>query len=87
MNSERNETGIGVTGYLYVHIEGSRRGLFYQTMMTFEQNKTIVELYFVDKGHLVFFIPKFHCELNPIERVCGQTKRYTPSYTNFTLPG
>lgn len=32
-------------------------------------------------------IPKFHCELNPIERVWGQAKRHTRAYTNFTLPG
>lgn len=33
------------------------------------------------------FIPKFHCELNPIECVWGQAKRYTGSHTNFTLTG
>jgi hypothetical protein len=32
-------------------------------------------------------IPKFHCELNPIERVWGQAKRYSCAYINFTLPG
>ena len=32
-------------------------------------------------------IPKFHCELNPIERVWGQAKRYSRAYTNFTMPG
>ena len=32
------------------------------------------------------FIPKFHCELNPIERVWGQAKVYSRMYTNFTLP-
>ena len=33
------------------------------------------------------FIPKFHCEMNPIERVWGQAKRYTRAHTNFTIAG
>ena len=32
-----------------------------------------------------FFLPKFHCELNPIERVWGQSKRYCRAHTNFSL--
>ena len=38
----------------------------------FVKEKTLVEHYLTDRGHTVFFIPKFHCELNPIERVWGQ---------------
>ena len=53
----------------------------------FRTEKTIVEHYFTDRGHHVHFIPKFHCEMNPIERVWGQAKRYTRTYTNFTFPG
>ena len=37
------------------------------------------------RGLQCFFLPKFHCELNPIERVWGQSKRYCRAYTNFTL--
>lgn len=33
----------------------------------------------------MFFLPKFHCELNPIEQVWGQLKHYCRTYTNFTL--
>jgi hypothetical protein len=36
-------------------------------------------------GYTVFFIPKFHCEFNPIERVWGQAKAYCKKYTNFTI--
>ena len=53
----------------------------------FRVEKTIIEHFLSSCGHQVHFIPKFHCELNPIERVWGQAKRYTRSYTNFTLPG
>ena len=31
-------------------------------------------------------LPKFHCELNPIERCWGQAKLYTKAHTNYTLP-
>ena len=53
----------------------------------FKSEKTIVETYFISRRQAVHFIPKFHCEMNPIERVWGQAKRYTRMYTNFTLPG
>lgn len=50
----------------------------------FKEEKTIVEHYLLDLGK-VYFIPKFHCEFNPIERVWGQDKVYTRKYTNFTF--
>ena len=53
----------------------------------FRDENTVVERFFLDRGDKVHFIPKFHCEMNPIERVWGQAKRYTCTYTNFTLPG
>ena len=30
-----------------------------------------------ERGHCAIFLPKFHCELNPIERVWGEAKRYS----------
>ena len=48
----------------------------------FASEPTIVEK---GRGQQVFFIPKFHCELNPIERVRAQVKIYYRGYTNFTL--
>ena len=48
--------------------------------------KTVVENYLIGRGHKVLFVPKFHCELNPIERVWGQAKVYTCTHTNYTLP-
>ena len=29
-------------------------------------------------GHICLFLPKFHCELNPIEMLWGYVKRYIP---------
>lgn len=37
------------------------------------------------EGLKAIFLPKFHCELNPIERVWGQAKKYSRAYTNFTF--
>ena len=51
----------------------------------FRTEKTIVKHFLTDRGHLLYFIPKFHCELNPIERVWGQAKVYIRKYTNFTI--
>ena len=50
-----------------------------------KNEKTIIESFLTDKGHVALFLPKFHCELNPIERVWGEAKRYSRTYTNFTL--
>ena len=49
----------------------------------FRTEKTLVEHFLTNRGHKVFLIPKFHCELNPIERVWGQAKKFTRSHTNF----
>ena len=38
------------------------------------------------QGHVAFFLPKFHPEMNPIERVWAQAKRYTKAYCKYTLP-
>ncbi len=37
---------------------------------------SMIERFLVEeRGHVMYMIPKFHCELNPIERVCAQAKR------------
>ena len=51
----------------------------------FAMEDTIVECYLKSRGHRAYFIPKFHCELNPIERVWAQAKVYCRAYTNFTI--
>ena len=49
--------------------------------------KTIVKKLITDKDHKCLYLPKFHCELNPIERVWGQAKVYSRAHTTFTLVG
>ena len=43
----------------------------------FRTEKTIVEHYLIERGHVVMFIPKFQCELNPI----GGNQRCTVACT------
>jgi transposase len=39
------------------------------------------------RGHVCLFLPKFHCELNPIELVWGYAKyRECLSHSSFVLP-
>ena len=42
--------------------------------------------YLESKGHKALYLPKFHPELNPIERILAQSKRYTKAYCKYTLP-
>lgn len=51
----------------------------------FASEKTMVEHLLESEGLKGTFLPKFHCELNPIERVWGQAKKYSRAHTNFTL--
>lgn len=41
----------------------------------FVAEKPLLQLLIEQAGHKCLFLPKFHCELNPIEMVWGQTKR------------
>lgn len=38
----------------------------------FKNEKTKIEYFLNSKGYCCIFLPKFHCELNPIERCWGQ---------------
>jgi len=41
----------------------------------------------LDSGHRAMFIPKFHCEINPIERVWCHAKQYTRAECDYTFAG
>ena len=51
----------------------------------FKNEKCHVDRFLSNVGHTCVFIPKFHCELNPIKRVWSQSKRYTRVYCNYTI--
>ena len=51
----------------------------------FKNAKTLVEEKVESRGHLCMFFPKFHCELNAIERCWCHAKKYSRSYANGTI--
>src|SRR6185369_16802478 len=50
------------------------------------QKSALVEV-IENAGHVCIFFPKFHCELNFIERYWGAAKRYTRNNCNYTWSG
>ena len=53
----------------------------------FKHEKTALEHVIKPKGHYCIYIPKFHCKLNPIERVWGKAKQYTRSHCDYSFAG
>jgi transposase len=52
----------------------------------FANEKSNVEHFLSEeKGHIVYLLPKYHCELNRIERVWAQAKRYSKAYCKYKL--
>jgi len=58
-----------------------------QEMHDFKYEKTKLETLLTEHGYRGFFIPKFHCELNPIERVWAQSKQYTRAHCDYSFKG
>jgi hypothetical protein len=53
----------------------------------FLNQKSIIEEIITAAGHKVIYYPKFHCELNFIERFWGATKRFTRANCDYTWNG
>ena len=49
----------------------------------FNNEKSALHKLLEVKGHKVIFLPKFHCELNGIERVWGPAKRHTRAHCDY----
>ena len=52
----------------------------------FKHEKCTIENLLVSNGHVCIFLPKYHPELKPIERVCAQLKWYVKANSKYTLP-
>ena len=74
------ERGIDTFG---MNSEDMREAL--STFTDFQNPKTIVEEYIESCGHISLFLPKYHCELNPIERVWCKAKKFTRAHCTYTL--
>ena len=53
----------------------------------FKNEKSKIERILQALGHRVLFLPKFHPELNPIERVWGKAKVYAKDKCDYTFNG
>jgi len=51
----------------------------------FKNKKPLLQLVVEKAGHKCLFLPKFHCELNPIEMVWGQTKQCKGQSSSWQL--
>ena len=56
-------------------------------MHDFKYEKTKLEKLLLRHDYEGFFIPKFHCELNPIERVWAESKKYTRAHCDYSFNG
>jgi len=50
----------------------------------FKEEKCRIERLLDDHKHIAYFLPKYHCELNPIERVWAQAKCYSKAYCKYS---
>ena len=53
----------------------------------FQEEKTKIEHFLNGRGHICMLLPKFHCEINPIDRCWAQAKHYVRAYTTYTIAG
>ena len=82
MQQVLEERGVNTRG-----MKASRMREVLGEMSDFKFEKTKVERLVSARGYRAIFIPKFHCELNPIESCWCHSKRYTRSHCNYTFPG
>ena len=75
------ERGIDTTGWTAKEMQAELA-----SHEDFANEKTVVEKVVEERGHICIFIPKFHCELNPIERVWCHAKKHVRANSNGTVP-
>ena len=51
----------------------------------FTRQTTILGDFFSEKGHVCLFLPKYHCELNPIECCWCHSKKHTHQHSNYSI--
>ena len=76
------ERGVDTT-----KMKGADMALVLGNHHDFKHENTALEHVIKSKGHYCVYIPKFHCELNPIERVWGKAKQYTRSHCDYSFVG
>ena len=56
-----------------------------ESMHDFQAQKSNVEGFVKTKGHKAIFLPKFHCELSPVELEWGEAKCYMHANCNHSF--
>ena len=51
----------------------------------FSTQKTLLEELVHTKGHICLYLPKYHCEMNPIERNWCHAKKVARQYVNSSV--
>ena len=74
------ERGVDTSGWTADRMRQELR-----THHDFCNAKTIIEEEIESRGHMCVFLPKFHCELNPIERVWCHAKKHVKAHNNGTV--
>nr|GAT43958.1 predicted protein [Mycena chlorophos] len=62
------------------------RGSSVAHIRDFKAEKPLLQVLIEKRGHICLFLPKFHCELNPIEMVWAELKRYFRDHADGTFP-
>ena len=77
------ERGVNTHG-----MNGDRMREVLSSHADFRNEKSRIECFLIeDKEHIVYMLLKFHCELNPIEHMWAQGKRYLKAYCNYSIRG
>ena len=80
------ETVLKERGLNVSHLTLPQMKVILENHDDFKNESTALEHKVEGRGHVCLFIPKYHCEINPIERVWAQSKKYTRAYCNYRLP-
>ena len=56
-----------------------------KSLAIIKNEKLRIEHFKTEKWYIVYLLPKYHCELNPIDRVWALAKRYTRAYCNYSI--
>ena len=79
-------TGAMFCTPIFLLMKAADMQLVHGSHANFKNEKTALEHVLYEKQHAIY-LPKFHCELNPIERVWGEAKHYTRSHYDYTFAG
>jgi len=81
------ERGLWKGGLVKIDGDDHQRSLVHilGECLDFQQRiQSILEEHIQSRGHICDFLPKFHCELNPIERVWSHSKRFVRNHSDET---